>query len=396
MNPKTSKNIYLFPDVPHLLKLLRNHCIDYGFAFHGTSVKLQKSDFSTLIQNDGKELKLAPKLRQEHLDVMGIARQRVRPAAQMFSEDVALSFKRVFGTDCQEISDIILTIDQWFDACNSRHTDDNKTLRSGSGLSEDKQFLALSKMEDLVKNIRYLNNPKSATLKPFQQGILVSIKSIVSLYNEIKSEGFRYMLTSRLNQDCLENLFSRLRCIGGDNTHPSPIIAMDRLRLLTIGKSPQHVVQSPSVQIEDESSMITFSLIDEFCTLETDSEDEEEPESDPDFVPRDERPNTNSESCNDDTLEYIVGFISKKLGLHCSAGSTPASTSSTQTSQDSWIDAKSNGNLIKPSAALVSEVRQCDEIFLQYFGKNITKNMRSNPIVKLNNLIFKKHPEISS
>lgn len=33
INPVTLKNIYVFADVPHLLKLIRNHFIDRGFIF---------------------------------------------------------------------------------------------------------------------------------------------------------------------------------------------------------------------------------------------------------------------------------------------------------------------------------------------------------------------------
>jgi len=33
INPVTLKNIHVFADVPHLLKLIRNHFIDRGFIF---------------------------------------------------------------------------------------------------------------------------------------------------------------------------------------------------------------------------------------------------------------------------------------------------------------------------------------------------------------------------
>ena len=52
-NPaKSERFIYLFPDVPHLLKLFRNHCLDKGFCFQdkdGIYHPLLKDHFKKLI-----------------------------------------------------------------------------------------------------------------------------------------------------------------------------------------------------------------------------------------------------------------------------------------------------------------------------------------------------------
>ena len=41
----------------------------------------------------------------------------------------------------------------------------------------------------------------------FQKGILCSIYSVRSLFDELRKEGFSYLLTHKLNQDFVENLF---------------------------------------------------------------------------------------------------------------------------------------------------------------------------------------------
>ena len=61
--------------------------------------------------------------------------------------------------------------------------------------------------------MKYADSESNAK-KPFQKGILVNIKSTLALYQEMKEEGYSYLLTSRLNQDALESTFSRLRGIG--------------------------------------------------------------------------------------------------------------------------------------------------------------------------------------
>ncbi|XP_064094806.1 uncharacterized protein LOC135207147 [Macrobrachium nipponense] len=41
------------------------------------------------------------------------------------------------------------------------------------------------------------------------------------LWNHMKEKGFKFLLTNRINQDCLENFFSVLRSSGGNNDTPS-------------------------------------------------------------------------------------------------------------------------------------------------------------------------------
>ena len=60
-------------------------------------------------------------------------------------------------------------------------------------------------------------------------------------------------MTARLNQDCLENLFSHLRYIG-HTSHPSPVQAIQKLKMILVGSNPQYVIQKPSVQNIDFSS----------------------------------------------------------------------------------------------------------------------------------------------
>ena len=78
-------------------------------------------------------------------------------------------------------------------------------------------------MNDLVSNMYFLNEKGKLTRKPFQSGIIVSIRSTVAIYKILEEGNVQYVLTTRLNQDCLENVFSLLRFLGGHGTHPTPI-----------------------------------------------------------------------------------------------------------------------------------------------------------------------------
>ena len=60
------------------------------------------------------------------------------------------------------------------------------------------------------------------------------------------------MLTSRINQDSVENTFSQIRGIG--SPHPGPVESKNRLRLILLGKNGKILVQNSSVVQEVTSS----------------------------------------------------------------------------------------------------------------------------------------------
>jgi hypothetical protein len=76
-------------------------------------------------------------------------------------------------------------------------------------------------------------------MQVFQKGIIISCTSIQALYTKlVEKYNISYILTHRLNQDSLENLFSQLRTRGGLHDHPSPLDAIYRVRLILLGKNP--------------------------------------------------------------------------------------------------------------------------------------------------------------
>ncbi|KAL4082734.1 hypothetical protein QTP88_029667 [Uroleucon formosanum] len=68
----TNQNIYVFADVPHLLKLARNHLIVKGFVL-SKGKYIGKGVFEELVNlNSGQDYKLAHKFTKKHLLVEGI------------------------------------------------------------------------------------------------------------------------------------------------------------------------------------------------------------------------------------------------------------------------------------------------------------------------------------
>ena len=121
----------------------------------------------------------------------------------------------------------------------------------------------LRNMSDLVSRMYFVNKKGKNVKMPFQVGIQVSIKSVIELYNKLKSEGATYFLTSRANQDILENKFSKVRFMGGNNTHPTAENVCERIRHLCVSKNVNIVVDNPSVEILEDDDLLSAEIFEE-------------------------------------------------------------------------------------------------------------------------------------
>lgn len=97
-------------------------------------------------------------------------------------------------------------------------------------------------MDILVETFNTVNEmrtPGKTGKIQFQNGILMNIKSLLMLYQHLKetSNGaVKYIMTDRLNQDCLERFFGYMRSKGGGlNDHPTPLQFKYRLRASIVG-----------------------------------------------------------------------------------------------------------------------------------------------------------------
>jgi hypothetical protein len=164
-HPVTKNNIWVFPDMPHLLKLLRNHFLDEGIKFSDGQT-VEKSIVESVIEE--QELKLCPKLSTHLTTVKQSARQKVRYAVQLFSHHTATLLKLKYPEN-KNIYELFETTDKFFDVMNSRFSvDRKKKWHSGFGLDYENQTAIIEKMEKL-KSIR-IGNHKG--LMPFQKGFL--------------------------------------------------------------------------------------------------------------------------------------------------------------------------------------------------------------------------------
>lgn len=214
------QHIVQLPDSPHLLKLLRNWLLDTGFIYNGSEIS--KEPLEALLSKVTSEVNVCYKLTKLHLTCEGPQRQRVKLAAQLLSHTTAtalLHYRPIENTKIlNDTAHFIELINNWFDLANVAHKNDNSTpYKSPYGMFLNEQNTLLNEVYQYISTMRCKGKN---TLQIFQKGILMYINGIKHLIQILKENGLNYLLTTKINQDALENLFSQLRSRGGLNDHP--------------------------------------------------------------------------------------------------------------------------------------------------------------------------------
>ena len=131
------RKVYVFCDIPHCFKNLRNHILDYSAEIKlssSQSFSIGKALFTKLIQDDSKaEFKLCLKLSEIHVNVHGHDRQRVKYATQLLSKTVSDAILYLYEDEFRKQAETIALFDDFFDVMNSRSKFDKKDSRCGLG-----------------------------------------------------------------------------------------------------------------------------------------------------------------------------------------------------------------------------------------------------------------------
>ncbi|KAL4143950.1 hypothetical protein QTP88_006198 [Uroleucon formosanum] len=87
-HPISGKQIYMFADVPHLMKLVRNHFIDSGFILPNKKY-IRKQVIQEIVSLNKGDLSCVHKVIDRHLNAIGSRRQNVKLATQVLSNSMA-------------------------------------------------------------------------------------------------------------------------------------------------------------------------------------------------------------------------------------------------------------------------------------------------------------------
>lgn len=331
--------VFVFGDAPHALKLARNWYLDKGFIYEGKEIKRNVMD--KVLKANNSDLKVAFKLRPSDLTVSGASRQKVSPAARLFCNTNAkavgyLGHIGVLGVEdnWKETEEIFSLINDWFDVFNSTtkqfHSRDPLKNPYGKGNFLEKQDKILDKMIAVMQNLRVIGKTE---LMPWQKAVIFSCRSLKAFLPYLKEKytsqtfNVQYIITNRLNQDVIENLFAALRAMGATYDKPGPLNYRYRLRKYIIGRNAQAVLSNytNTKDASEEENLVNLDSAfqvepeevvspEEMENLEAEFLEDFEPDNAMDFEASTNLFNKNSSNC------FVAGSVTFRSNEGNSSG----------------------------------------------------------------------------
>ena len=215
--------IFTMYDPPHLIKNIRNNLKKHGFQVADKDVRWKHiADFYAA---DSKlPIKMAPKLTQKHIELPPFSPLRVKLATQVLSHSVAAGITTMVSLgalpkEAQPTADFAEKMVRLFNYFNSQTMSSAAPLRSA--ITADSDHIAfLTECRTWLLTIKSGNGRKPPCLVGWQ----MAINCLLLLWLDLQEHhDFTCLLTNRLNQDCLENLFSVIRGKGGQRDNPDPV-----------------------------------------------------------------------------------------------------------------------------------------------------------------------------
>ncbi|XP_077521077.1 uncharacterized protein LOC144132496 [Amblyomma americanum] len=158
-----------------------------------------------------RELKLAPKLSEAHVSSGHFTKMKVGLAVQFFREAPSairyLIKEKVLDIEAETTAWFLELVSRWYALMSSRHPSVALSLHDVA-----KHHRALETLNLALNTFQGMSMGSTSQWKPSQAGLLISTTVVLRLQDILlNSEGYSFLLTSRLLQDCLENLFSVVR-----------------------------------------------------------------------------------------------------------------------------------------------------------------------------------------
>ena len=253
-----NERVYHIYDPPHLLKNIRNNLKSSGFTVNGKQIEW--GYIGQFYDRDcRRRIRMAPRLTHKHLNLPAFTNMRVRYATQVLSHSVAAGiFSMVelgaMDEDAEATADFCEKFDQLFNALNSATVKSSQPWRGAlSETSGHKKFL----LETREWLLSIESGSKSSSRLPCLIGWDMAIRSVLALWEELSTQGIKYLLTSRVNQDCVENLFSIIRGKGRNMDNPNPTQFRQFMRQVMVD---QFLQKSNNSNCLDDGDQFLLSL----------------------------------------------------------------------------------------------------------------------------------------
>ena len=326
-------------------------------------------------------------------------RKRVKYATQLFSKSCALSLRYLGekgllnSKNWKVTSEFINLINDWFDIMNSSHMYGDTPTRNAFGLDMQLQMDTLNKITNVMSSMK-VKSLKVRSLYKFQKGVILSCKSVVGLFHMLRDKyNLKYLLTRRMNQDPLEQLFGCIRQVSGPYDHPTPVEFKFRLRTLLIGKDATLVCEktSTSAQASSLDPSLTNGNCEElihnskeretslelcltslmFRNLEFESELQEINDEEGDLTLEDDLNKTATMVIEEEVLRYIGSYIVKKFTTKYPHLGTK--TDNNVIGNKTWIETVNRGGPYMHSKEKFTQLTISREVFNAIYGQSLVE-----------------------
>ncbi|XP_063614636.1 uncharacterized protein LOC134787749 [Penaeus indicus] len=164
-------------------------------------------------------IRIAPKLTDSHVNLNSCEKMRVNYACQIFSRTGASgihSYATLGGLprETEATAEFINIMNELFDVFNSSTKHHYRSRKCAIAKNND-NIEFLKKAREWVMSWKIVGTNRYI---PSVHGWLLNIASIQALWEDLSiNNHLDYLLTRRINQDCLENYFYCIRKSGGNN-----------------------------------------------------------------------------------------------------------------------------------------------------------------------------------
>jgi len=253
--------LYFMTDTPHLLKNVWNCLLNQSILLpqHIVSSASLSSDCVTLdhvrgllkIQDD-KQLKLVPHLTAAHVSPGQYQKMRVNMAVIVLSHTTASALQfcvavNLIPKEAETTAWFLDCFNKWFDVMNAR------TIKASLFLTSEQKLNSLRLLLDVIRNVWFMLRD---SWKPIQTVIELSTTTVLDLYNDLVCQGgYKFLVTGRLTQDCVENLFSCMR--GKGDSHPTPVHFCQNLKIVSLS---QYMKITPSSSYDVDNSIYFWTF----------------------------------------------------------------------------------------------------------------------------------------
>ena len=398
-HPLSRQKIFVFLDICHMLKLIRNTLAHLGEMEDGNGNTIKWSYIVKLEETQSLDgVLIANKLRKKHV-YFDSQKMKTSLAAQTLSSSVASALSYLKDTQNPEFQgtdatvEFITCFNNLFDIFNSKNKFGSYYKKPLNKNSSKEIFTYFDTAINYISKLRikgrdgYTSILKSSS-KTGYLGFLMAMYNFKSLYETyVLEDKLEYMLGYKFSQDHLETFFSAIRSRGGWNNNPNCMQFSNAFKKLLIQQEVKASSNANSLENVYSPSILTVSSASSVRIVDPSASF---------FFKYLAGNNDDDDDCIDlkdlnltvhDVVTYIAGFVEKCLRKKMKCQLCIAGLDKLEVYSDLHLIEKKNWNsafsgLVKPRAEIVKLCQIAEKNISEFNTNNNFSNDFYNELLR--------------